>query len=420
MLGTSLLVMTLLFTVASNAATTVIKAGYLLDITTGKWQKDQLVIIEDDQISDIVSADQAIPEGSRVIDLSAQYLLPGFMDMHTHLMEHLANNFFAGLFQSPHRAVIGGVVNAQKTLLAGFTSVRNVGSSDYMDVALRNAINDGEVPGPRIFAAGSALGITGGHCDNNSLNPSFEQKSDGVADGPWAVREMVRKNVKYGVDVIKFCATGGVFSKGTKVGMRQYTLEEMQAIVDEAHTHGKTVAAHAHGTEGIEYAIKAGVDSIEHASFLDKKTIKLAKKMGTYFSMDIYNTEYTLSMGEANGVPQENIAKERQVGTKQRESFSMAVKAGANMVFGSDAGVYPHGDNGQQFARMVTFGMTPLQAIQAATINAAKLLKVENNLGQIAPGYYADMVAVSADPLSDITVLEQVSFVMKGGVIYKQ
>jgi imidazolonepropionase-like amidohydrolase len=252
------------------------------------------------------------------------------------------------------------------------------------------------------------------------LNYTYEQKSGGVADGPWAVRQLVRKNIKYGVDVIKFCATGGVFSKGTQVGARQYTLEEMKAIVDEAHTHGKTVAAHAHGTEGIQYAIKAGVDSIEHASFLDKKTIAMAKKKGTVFSMDIYNTEYTLAEGAKNGVPEENLEKERQVGARQRESFSMAVKAGAKMVFGSDAAIYPHGDNGNQFARMVRFGMKPIEAIQAATINAANLLKWQDDLGSLSKGKFADIVAVSKNPLDDISVLEEVEFVMKNGVIYKQ
>jgi imidazolonepropionase-like amidohydrolase len=403
-----------------HAAPTVIKAGNVLDVSTGKWLKNQLIFIENDRIEEIKPITATIPQDAKVVDLSAQYLLPGFMDMHTHLMNPLDKNFFAGLFQSPHRAVIGGVVNAEKTLKAGFTTVRDVGSAEYMDVALRNAINDGEVPGPRIAAAGNALGITGGHCDDNTLNYTFEQKSGGVADGPWAVRQLVRKNVKYGVDVIKFCATGGVFSKGTQVGARQYTLEEMQAIVDEAHTHGKTVAAHAHGTEGIQYAIEAGVDSIEHASFLDKKTIAMAKKKGTVFSMDIYNTEYTLAEGAKNGVPEENLEKERQVGTRQRESFSMAVKAGAKMVFGSDAAVYPHGDNGKQFARMVRFGMTPLEAVQAATINAAELLKWQDDLGSLSVGKYADIVAVSQNPLDDISELENVEFVMKGGVVYKQ
>jgi imidazolonepropionase-like amidohydrolase len=416
----SLLSLSLFLCHDSQAATTVIKAGYLLNVESGEWQKNPLIFIDGERITDIQSAGSTIPDDATVIDLSNQYILPGFMDMHTHLMGHLDKNFYAGLFQSPHRAVIGGVVNAKKTLMAGFTAVRDVGSSDYMDVALRNSINAGEVPGPRIAASGPALGITGGHCDDNALNHTFKSKADGVADGPWAVREMVRKNIKYGVDLIKFCATGGVFSKGTKVGMRQYTLEEMQAIVDEAHTHGKIVAAHAHGTEGIKFAIQAGVNSIEHASFLDEEAIMLAKKMGTSFSMDIYNTEYTLSKGAENGVPEENINKERQVGKRQRESFTMAVKAGVKLVFGSDAAIYPHGDNAKQFSRMVKFGMTPLQAIRSATINSAELLNWQHDMGSISKGKFADIVAVSSDPLKDIAVLESVSFVMKGGAVYKE
>ncbi|WP_299077416.1 amidohydrolase family protein [uncultured Paraglaciecola sp.] len=415
-----LLVFTLFSTTDLFATTTVVKAGYVLDVYSGEWQKDRLIFIEDDRISSVQSSATTIPEDAIIVDLSQQYILPGLMDMHTHLVGHLDTDFYAHLFQSPHRAVIGGVVNAQKTLMAGFTTVRNLGASDYTDVALRNAINANEVPGPRIAASGPALGITGGHCDGNALNHSFESKADGVADGPWAVRQMVRKNVKYGVDVIKFCATGGVLSKGTKVGMRQYTLEEMQALVDEAHIHGKTVAAHAHGTEGINFAIQAGVDSIEHASFLDKESIQLANKNGAAFSMDVYVTEYILSKGIENGIPQENINKERKVGTKQRQGFTMAVKSKAKMVFGTDAGVYPHGDNAKQFSRMVKFGMTPIEAIQAATINSATLLNWQENLGTIQAGKLADLIAVKEDPLKDIAVLESVDFVMKAGVVYKQ
>ncbi|QOL26199.1 amidohydrolase family protein [Thalassotalea sp. LPB0316] len=401
-------------------SSTVVTAKHLLDVETGKTLKNHFIVIDNGKITDITNKQHNLPADAEIIDLGDKYLLPGLMDMHTHVVQHLEKDFYAGLFQSPHRALIGGVVNAEKTLMAGFTTIRNVGAADYQDVALRNAINAGEIPGPRMAVSGPSIGITGGHCDNNALNHSFEQKSDGVADGPWSVREKVRLNVKYGVDLIKFCATGGVFSKGTKVGQRQYTFEEMKAIVDEAHTHGRTVAAHAHGTEGIKFAIKAGVDSIEHASFLDEETIALAKKHGTYLSMDIYNTEYTLAEGEKNGVPQENIDKERQVGSIQRQSFSNAVNANAKMVLGSDAGIYPHGDNAKQFARMVKFGMTPLQAIQAATIESAKLLNWQDNLGSLKTGKYADIIAVDANPLENIATLERVSFVMKNGEIYKQ
>lgn len=398
---------------------TYIKAGLLFNSRGGDVTRDAVIVVEDDRITAVGGPDTIIPDGAAVIDLSSSFVLPGVMDMHTHVVGNLDNYFFAGYFQSPHRATIGGVVNAEKTLMAGFTTIRNVGASGYADVAVRNAIDAGEIPGPRMAVSGPSLGITGGHCDNNSLNSSFEERSDGVADGPWAVREKVRRNVKYGADLIKFCATGGVFSKGTKVGMTQYTLEEMQAIVDESHTHDRKVAAHAHGNEGIKRAILAGVDSIEHASFLDEEAVQMGIDRGTYFALDIYNTEYTLERGAANGVPEENINKERLVGTRQRQSFTLAVRMGAKVVFATDAGVYPHGDNGKQFARAVRFGMTPTQAIQSATSVSADLLGWEDRVGEIAPGFFADIIAVHGNPLEDISELEDVDFVMKGGVVYK-
>lgn len=405
---------------ANATETTVyVKAGHLLNPVTGKMTRNAVVTIAGERIVAVGDGNTAIPADAEVIDLSDSYVLPGLMDMHTHVVGHLDNYFFAGYFQSPHRAVIGGVVNADKTLQAGFTTIRNVGAADFQDIALRNSIDAGEIPGPRMAVSGPALGITGGHCDNNSLNHEFEERGDGIANGPWEVRTQVRTNVKYGADVIKFCATGGVFSKGTIPGQTQYTFEEMQNLVEEAHTHGRKVAAHAHGTDGIKKAINAGVDSVEHASYLDDEAIALAKKNGTYLAMDIYNTEYTLAEGEANGVPEENIAKDRAVGIAQRESFSNAVKAGVKMVYATDSGVYPHGDNGKQFSRMVEFGMTPLQAVQSATIHSADLLGWQDRVGQIQPGFYADLIAVKTDPLQDISVLENVDFVMKGGAVYK-
>ena len=398
---------------------TIIRAGSLFDSRTGRVARDAVVVIEGDKIVAVGGSGTTIPEGATVIDLSSSFVLPGVMDMHTHIVGNLDNYFFAGYFQSPHRATIGGVVNAENTLLAGFTTIRNVGASDYADVAIRNAIDAGEIPGPRMAVSGPSLGITGGHCDRNSLNSSFEERSDGVADGPWEIRTQVRKNIKYGADLTKFCATGGVFSKGTKVGQTQYTLEEMQAIVDESHMHGRRVAAHAHGNEGIKRAIVAGVDSIEHASFLDREAVQMGIDRGTFFALDIYNTEYTLEMGEANGVPEENINKEREVGTRQRQSFTLAVDMGAKVVFATDSGVYPHGDNGKQFARAVRFGMTPAQAIMSATSLTAELLGWEDKVGTIEPGLYADIIAVSGNPLDDISELEDVDFVMKGGVVYK-
>jgi len=399
---------------------TYIRAGSLFDSRSGDVIRNAVIVVEGEVIRSVGGFGTAIPSGANVIDLSDSFVLPGVMDMHTHIVGNLDPNFFAGYFQSPHRATIGGVVNAKTTLMAGFTTIRNVGASGYADVALRNAINAGEVPGPRMAVSGPSIGITGGHCDNNSLNSSYNERSDGVADGPWAVREKVRENIKYGADLTKFCATGGVFSKGTKVGATQYTLEEMQAIVDESHTHDRKVAAHAHGNEGIKRAIMAGVDSIEHASFLDEEAVRMGMERGTYFALDIYNTEYTLERGAANGVPEENIEKERQVGTTQRQSFTLAVEMGAKVVFATDSGVYPHGDNGKQFARAVRFGMTPTQAIQSATSLTADLLGWEDRVGEITPGFYADIIAVHGNPLEDISELEDVDFVMKGGVVYKQ
>jgi imidazolonepropionase-like amidohydrolase len=398
----------------------VIKAGSLFDSRSGKVTRNALIFVEGERIVGVENANTDIPAGAVVIDLSSSFVMPGVMDMHTHIVGNLDNDYFAGYFQSPHRATIGGVVNAEKTLLAGFTTIRNVGASDYADIAVRNAINAGEIPGPRMAVSGPSLGITGGHCDNNSLNASFEERADGVADGPWAVRQQVRRNVKYGADLTKFCATGGVFSKGTKPGMTQYTLEEMQAIVDESHTHERKVAAHAHGTDGIKRAILAGVDSIEHASYLDREAVQMGIDRGTYFAMDIYNTEYTLEMGAANGVPEENMRKDREVGEAQRQSFTLAVEMGAKVVFATDSGVYPHGDNGKQFARAVRFGMTPEQALMSATSLSAELLGWEDQVGAIETGLYADLIAVHGNPLQDIREMEDVDFVMKGGVIYKQ
>ena len=418
--GSAILTVLLASTSAIAGDITVIKAGSLFDSKSGRVSRNVVVVIEDDKIVAVGRGDTEIPVGAKVIDLSSSFVLPGVMDMHTHLVGNLDKNYFAGYFKSPHRKTIGGVVNAETTLLAGFTSVRNVGAGDYADVALRNAINDGDIPGPRMLVSGPSLGITGGHCDRNNLNSSFEERSDGVADGPWAVREKVRTNVKYGADLTKFCATGGVFSKGDSVGATQYTLEEMQAIVDESQMHGRKVAAHAHGNEGIKRAIRAGVDSIEHASFLDREAVQMGIDSGTYFAIDIYNTEYTLEQGAANGVPEENINKEREVGTIQRQSFTLAVEMGAKVVFATDSGVYPHGLNGRQFARAVRFGMTPTQALQSATTVSAELFGWEDQVGQIAPGMYADIIAVDGDPLDNISEMEDVDFVMKGGVVYKE
>ncbi len=286
-------------------------------------------------------------------------------------------------------------------------------------MALRDAINAGELLGPRIQVSGPSIGMTGGHCDNNLLPSEFQHKAEGVADGPWEVRAKVRENVKYGADVIKFCATGGVLSKGTDVGATQYTSEEMTALIDEAHQLGRKVAAHAHGTDGIKMAIRAGVDSVEHASLLDDEAISLAKKSGVALSMNLYSSQYIIEEGQKIGVLPESINKAKSVHEKRLQSFRRAHAAGAFVVFGTDSGVYPHGQNAKQFALMIQNGMTPPAAIQAATIHAAKVLNWSNDVGSIEPGKFADLIAVEGNPLSDITLLEHVRFVMKDGTIIR-
>ncbi|MBQ4798797.1 amidohydrolase family protein [Pseudoalteromonas sp. MMG006] len=410
----------LTFSSINAQATTYLSAKAMIDVQTGKLIQSPLITIDDGIITDIEqNKDPKLLKGDKYIQLPEQTIMPGLMDMHVHLTSDPTVPRSERLGQSVPRMAIKAAYFAKKTLEAGFTTLRNVGAQGYSVIAVRDGINAGDIVGPRIWAAGPSLGITGGHCDNNRLPPELKFTSNGVADGPWAARVKVRENIKYGANAIKFCATGGVFSKGTKVGVQQYSFEEMKAIVDEAHMRDLPVAAHAHGTSGIKTAIKAGVDSIEHASFLDDEAIALAKKHGTWLSMDIYNTEYTLSYGEQNGVAQENLNKERQVSKKQRDSFSRAVKAGVNMVFGTDAAIYPHGDNAKQFSRMVEFGMSELQAIQAATINSAKLLKMNTKLGQLKAGFAADIIALKGNPLENITELEHIPFVMKAGKVYK-
>lgn len=408
-------------TSAALAQTLVITADRMVDVTKGRIVERAAIVVTDNVISASGELDLlTLPSDAKRIDLGDATLMPGLMDMHVHLTSDATRHGYKRLEVSLPRAAITGVKHAKATIEAGFTTVRNVGAPGFADVALRDAINAGDVEGPRMFVAGPSLGVTGGHCDSNLLPYEYNNYSEGVADGPWEVRKMVRRNIKYGATVIKFCATGGVLSKGTKVGAQQYTFEEMKALVDEAHLRGLTVATHAHGTSGIKAAIKAGVDSVEHVSLLDDEAISLAKKHGTYFSMDIYVTEYILGEGEKAGILQESLEKERVVGKTQRQNFEKAVKAGVNMVFGSDAGVYPHGDNPKQFARMVQFGMTPMQAIQAATINPARLLKQDATLGSLDEGKLADIVAVPGNPMKDMSLMENVGFVMKDGRIVKQ
>lgn len=412
----ALILFNILFFTSSLLAKTVLIADAYVDVITGKIVKNARIEIENERIKKVLSSKNAtIDAGDKLIDLRGHILLPGLIDMHVHLTSSATEHGINRLMTSHARKVLRGVKNADKTLMAGVTSVRNLGAPNFIDVALRDAINDREFIGPRMFVSGPSLQITGGHGDNNRLPHDIPTTTVGVVDGPWAGIQQVRENVKYSADVIKVKATGGVLSKGTKVGAPELSLEEMKAIVVEAERRGVTVAAHAHGTQGIFDAIKAGVDSVEHASFIDAKGIQLAKEKGTYLSMDIYVTEYILGQGEAVGISEENLAKERSVGGLQRENFRKAVKAGVNMIFGTDAGVYPHGDNLKQLSRMVKFGMTPMQALQTASINGATLLGQQNNIGSLSVGTYADIIAVKGDPIKDISILENVSFVMKGG-----
>lgn len=399
---------------------TVIRAGRLVDVASGTVRSDQRIVVTGKSITAVGPASAvAVPAGAREIDLSGQTVLPGLIDTHTHVTGDPTLPPYAGYGLSVPREALKGARHARETLLSGVTTVRNVGASGYSDVALRDAIRDGDVIGPRMLVSGPAIGITGGHCDGNMLAPEFHEVADGVADGPTAVRAMVRRNVKYGVDVIKYCGTGGVFSKGTQVGAQQYTYEEVAALVDEAHMHGRRVAVHAHGANGIKTALKAGVDTIEHASLIDQEGLELAKKNGAWLSMDIYNTEYTQSEGPKRGELEEFLRKDREVAQIQRDNFRKAVQMGIKLTLGTDTGVHPHKDAPRQLAWMVKYGMTPMQAIQAATRVGAEALGIEKTVGQIAPGYSADLIAVPADPLADVSALEHVAFVMKEGTVYK-
>lgn len=398
-----------------------VRAGRLVDVVNARVLNDQTIVVRGERIESVgPSASISIPAYARVIDLGNSTVLPGLIDAHVHLTGDPDAQGYERLAASVPRNALFGAANARRTLNAGFTTVRNIGASGYADVALRDAIDHGDVPGPRMRVAAHALGVTGGHCDNNLLPPEYDARGGGIADGPWEIRKRIRENVKFGADLTKFCATGGVLSKGTSVGAQQYSLEEMIAIVAESHQRNRRVAAHAHGTEGIKAAIQAGVDSIEHASLIDDEGIEMARDAGTFLVMDIYVDTYILEMGEAAGFLPESLEKERIVGQAQRDNFRKAHLAGVRMAFGTDAGVYPHGNNAKQFAYMVEYGMTPMEAIRAATVNAAELLDWRGDVGAIQPGMYADIIAVRGNPLEDIRELEDVRFVMKGGLVHKQ
>lgn len=397
----------------------VVRARKLFQPETGTLLDSPVVTVSGDRILAVTSGSGQIPGGAEVIDLGDATLLPGLIDVHTHLTSNAGGGGYEGLGISNPRAALIGAKNARLTLLAGFTTVRNVGAEGYADVALRDAINAGDVIGPRMQVSGPPLGITGGHCDNNLLPWEFHYSAEGAADGVEAVMHKVRETVKYGADVIKFCASGGVFSKGDNPLLEQYSPAEMEALITESHRLGRKVATHAHSALAIKDAVRAGVDSIEHGIFLDEEGIRLMKEHRTY----LVPTSYPLFWFEENA-PKMNLPpwvreKAAIIIPAAKKNMATAFKSGVRVALGTDAGVYPHGQNGGEFWAMVNLGMSPVEALRAGTVNAAELMGLADRIGSVAPGKLADMVAVKGDPMRDVALLKNVQFVMKEGVVYK-
>jgi len=407
--------------------TTAIRAGTLIDGTGAAPVRNAVILVQGDRIT-AVGANVQIPSGVTVIDLSAATVLPGFIDAHVHLASHTIGDGdwqHAGLTEMPSQLALLGAAHAHQTLEAGFTTVRVVGTGNFSDIALRNAVNAGWIPGPRILGAGVSFGIRGGHCDGtNGLQPwalGHEAGVEaGVADGVEEVRNAVRYAVKYGADVIKICATGGVLSLTDSVGVQQYTEEEMRAIVETATQLDRRVAAHAHGTAGIKAAVRAGVTSIEHGSILDAEAVALMKQKGTWLVPTLLAGFTVESLATAGRLPPAIAAKARAIAPRMHNSFKLAVDGGVKIALGTDAGVMRHGTNAREFALMVRYGMTPMQAIVAGTSGGATLLGLEREIGTIAAGKRADLVAVQGNPLDSIQVLQSVSFVMKDGRVFKR
>jgi len=413
-------ILILTVTIAAQTAPkkVVIHAGHLLDVKSGQMLANQQIVIEGDKIVS-VGPTGAAPAGAQVIDLPNATVLPGLIDAHTHLTGDPKNFGYESLGISTPREALIGAKNAKITLEAGFTTVRNVGAGGFSDVALRDAINAGDVPGPHMMVSGPPLGITGGHCDENLLAPEFHYSADGVADGIDAVQHRVRENIKYGADVIKICATGGVMSKGDDPNASQYTLEEMKAIVADAHRLGRKVAAHAHGAQGVSWASEAGVDSVEHGHLMDENSIATLKKNGTYLVPTLYLTEWWAENMDRMNAPDYLKTKMKMVSQSSEKIAQKAIAAGVKIGLGTDAAVYPHGLNAHELAVYVKLGMTPIQAIRTATVNDADLLGWSDKVGSIEPNKWADIIAVDGDPTQDVTILQHVKFVMKSGEVYK-
>jgi len=417
-----LIVLAALFALPAHADTVVVTARHMVDVLRGRLIDDPVIVVTDGRIASVgtrADAQTALAGKVTRIDLRAETLLPGLIDMHVHLTANPLYGGYRNLQFTDTFWVAQGVANARAMLEAGFTTVRNLGSRDFDDVGLKQGIESGLILGPRIVPAGNPLGATGGHCDNTYLPPSLHASRDGVADSPDELRRRVREQYKYGAEVIKVCATGGVFSRNTEPGQQQLSEDELRAVAEEAHMWGLRVAAHAHGANGINAAIRAGIDTIEHASLIDDEGIRLALEHGTWLSMDLYNTDYVQAEGAKNGVLPDNLRKDRELGAVLRANFRKAHAAGVRMIFGTDAGVMPHAMAARQFATMVEFGMTPMEAIQSATRNAAEALGRERDVGGIEVGQYGDLIAVAGDPTRDVRLLEHVRFVMKGGVVVK-
>lgn len=419
----------LLFAVSglAQATTQTVDCGRLLDVKAGKWLERVSVVVEDGLVKSV----GPMTQGAGHVDLSAHSCLPGFIDMHVHLTgetQKQVDALHAILSLNPADLAYRSVAYAERTLKAGFTTVRDLGAGDGLNVSLKQAIASGAIPGPRMFTAGKSIATTGGHADpTNNFSHRFSRAlgapgpSEGVINSPEEAREAVRARYKEGADLVKVTATGGVLSQARSGQNAQYTEEELRAIVSTARDYGFRVAAHAHGAEGIKRALRAGIDSIEHGTIMDDEILALFRKHGAWYVPTISAGRYVADKAkEADYYSPLVRPKAAALGPQIQATFGRAYKAGVKIAFGTDAGVYPHGENAKEFAYMVEAGMTPLDAIRSATLNAATLLDQDKRLGSIEPGYAADIVAVSGDPLRDVTILQRVEFVMKDGVVYKK